>query len=127
MSVRDLPAILRIISGASTAHVIVVHVDHREDVVSFNLSDLGPAAEASLKSILHEVYLRRGRSAVMARLAGSKKPWLSQPFAGLKKRNAILRGNRTTFGRWVASWWVWLSSLSPSSLLTWRYNKGAAR
>ena len=127
MSVRDLPAILRVISGASTAHVIVVHIDHREDVVSFNLSDLGPGAEASLKSILHEVYLRRGRAAVMARLVRRKKPWLSQAFAGLKKRNAILRASRTTFARWLASWWVWPSSLSPSLLSTWRHSRNTAR
>ena len=127
MSVRDLPAILRIIDGSSTAHVIVVHIDHREDVVSFNLSDLGPAAEASLKGILHEVYLRRGRSAVMARLAGRRRPWLSQTFAGLKKRNAILRASLTTSARWLVSLRAWLSSSLLSLLSTWRHSRNTAR
>ena len=113
MSVRDLPAILRIIDGASTAHVIVVHIDHCEDVVSFNLSDLGPGAEASLKSVLHEVYLRRGRAAVMARLAGRRRRWV---LPGSRSASRLLRASRFLCGSAWASLPGWPSvRLAPVS------------
>ena len=77
MSVRDLPAILRTIENASTAHVIVVKIgdDRGEDVVSFNISDLSPKCAGLLREMLYEVYLRRGRAAVIARQARKERQW----------------------------------------------------
>lgn len=87
MTVRDLPGILRVIGGMAGASVIVIR---GQDAVSFALSDLDVESTLALKSVLYGVYLRRGRSAVLERLARkrSKWNWFTKAYRGL---TAMLR------------------------------------
>lgn len=72
MTVRDLPALLRVIDRVHEARVIVTVGD---DSVSFDVAELDPDAGWSIRPVLFQIYLDRGGIALRTRLSRRKKAW----------------------------------------------------
>jgi len=90
MTIRDLPAILRIIDRVELASIAVSDGEH---VFTFHVSELGASSALSLRSVLYDVYLRRGHSAVLARLKERKTKcgWCKRAWLGMQALSLKLR------------------------------------